>query len=81
MTPAGTRATNPTPERTAVNKDVQQLPDRVRTQGFTVRMPRSGHYRVTSPAGSTVTVPGTPSGGVRSLSNARARLRRIGAQL
>jgi hypothetical protein len=64
-----------------VNKDVQQLLKRARRQGFRVRFGGSGHYRVTSPGGKTVSLAATPRAGRRSLANARADLRRIGARL
>lgn len=63
-----------------MNKDVKQLLARVRKQGFHVRFGGTGHYRISSPGGDTVTVGSTPRGG-RSLHKARADLRRIGAQL
>jgi 2'-5' RNA ligase len=63
-----------------MNKDVQQLLRRVRRQGFRVRFGGSGHYRV-SRHGRAVTLAATPRGGRRSLANARAALRRIGADL
>lgn len=63
-------------------KDVEQLLDRIREQGFEVRLGGSGHYVVTAPDGQTVSVSATPSGGRgRSLTNTRAALRRIGADL
>ena len=62
-----------------MNKDIRQLLDRVREQGFHVRFGGTGHYRV-SRGDQTVTVPATP-GGSRSLANARAALKRIGADL
>lgn len=62
-------------------KDVRQLLRRLHRQGFTIRIARSGHYRVTGPCGGVVTVASSPHGGRRSLANARAALRRIGAQL
>lgn len=65
-----------------MNKDIEQLLAELRRQGFTVRVRKTGHYRVTAPSGDHVTVPGTPCGGrSRSLLNARAALRRIGADL
>jgi hypothetical protein len=63
-----------------VNKDVQQLLKRCRDQGFHVRFGGTGHYRV-SRGGKTVTLAATPRNGRRSLANARAALRRIGARL
>jgi 2'-5' RNA ligase len=63
-----------------VNKEIQQLLARVRRQGFHVTFGGSGHYRVTR-HGKTVTLSATPRGGRRSLANARAALRRIGARL
>lgn len=62
-------------------KDIEQLIARLRRQGFTVRTGGSGHWRVTSPAGVTITMPKTPSGGGRSWQNMRSNLRRIGADL
>lgn len=64
-----------------MNKDTQQLLKRVRRQGFQVRFGGTGHYRVTNRTGRTVTLAATPRGGRRSLANARAALRRIGARL
>ncbi len=64
--------------RPVSSKCTEQLLDRVRDQGFVVKLARSGHYRVTGPDGTTVTVPKTPATR-RSLRNTRAALRRIGA--
>lgn len=65
-----------------MNKDVQQLLRRIRRQGFHVRIGGGGHYRITAPNdGRTITVAATPRAGRRSLANARAALRRIGARL
>lgn len=64
-----------------MNKDVQQLLKRVRRQGFHVRFGGTGHYRVTSPGGRTISLAATPRAGRRSLANARASLRRIRARL
>ena len=64
-----------------MNKDVQQLLRRVRRQGFAVRVGGTGHYRVTSPAGRTITVAATPRAGRRSIANMRAALKRNGARL
>jgi len=63
-----------------MNKDVQQLLRRLRRQGFRVRFGGTGHYRVTR-GDQTVTVPATPRNGRRALANAKANLRRIGADL
>jgi len=64
------------------SKDFRRLLDRVREQGFDVRLGGSGHYLVTSPSGETASVSATPAGGRgRSLTNTRAALRRIGARL
>lgn len=59
--------------------DVKQLLKRVRKQGFAVRVGGTGHYRVTSPGGDTVTLAATPRSS--GLARARADLRRIGARL
>jgi hypothetical protein len=61
-------------------KDFRQLLDKVREQGFDVRLGGSGHWVVTSPDGGVTSVSQTPSGG-RALANTKARLRRIGAVL
>lgn len=63
-----------------MNKDVQQLLARVRRQGFHVRFNGADHYRV-SRGDQTITLAATPRGGRRSLANARAALRRMGARL
>lgn len=63
-----------------MNKDVQQLLRRVRRQGFRVRFGGTGHYHV-SRGGRRAVLAATPRGGRRSLANARAALRRIGADL
>ncbi|MET9222404.1 hypothetical protein ABZX65_27070 [Streptomyces sp. NPDC003300] len=63
-----------------MNKDIQTLLRRVRRQGFQVRMGGAGHYRITRD-GRTITIPATPTRSHRSIANARAALRRIGAQL
>jgi hypothetical protein len=63
-------------------KDTRQLIRRLREQGYTVRLAKSGHYRVTGPSGATVTMPATPGRGNRSMANVRANLRKhIGADL
>lgn len=61
-------------------KDMRQLLRRVRSQGFTWRRARSGHYRVRAPDGREVTVASSPRGS-RALRDARADLRRLGAHL
>ena len=63
-----------------MNKDMQQLLARCRRQGFQVRIGGAGHYRVTK-GGRTITLAATPRAGKRVIANARAALRRIGAQL
>jgi hypothetical protein len=60
-------------------KDLRQLLDRVRAQGFTVRSTGSGHFLVRGRRG-VVSVSATPSGG-RVVANTRAALRRIGVRL
>lgn len=63
------------------SKDMRTLLDKVREQGFRVRRCGSGHYVVAGRRG-VVSVSATPSGGrSRSLTNTRAALRRIGADL
>jgi hypothetical protein len=49
-------------------------------QGWTVELRRSGHYRCLGPAGQIYFAASTPSD-CRSLLNARAALRRLGADL
>lgn len=61
-------------------KDIKHLLRKARRQGFTVRRARSGHYRLTSPAGATITIAATPSG-PGGIHRARADLKRLGAQL
>lgn len=61
------------------SKDIRDLLDKVREQGFTVRLAGSGHYVVSGRRGR-VSVPSTPSGG-RTVANTRAALRRIGVRL
>jgi hypothetical protein len=63
------------------SKDTRALLRRLRKQGFAIRLAGSGHYMVTGLTGAVVTVAATPRGGRRSLLNARADLRRIGARL
>lgn len=60
-----------------MNKDLKVLLKKAREQGFTVRMNRRQHYRVTSPSGETISTPSTPSD-YRSLREVRSKLRRIG---
>lgn len=60
-------------------KDTRALIRALTAQGFTVRLAKSGHYRATSPTGQTVTFPGTPSQGNRSMRNAVSWLRKAGA--
>lgn len=61
-------------------KDIGALLDKVREQNFTVRLAKSGHFRVTSPDGETVTVSASPRS-PRALRDVRADLRRLGAAL
>jgi hypothetical protein len=64
------------------DKDIKQLLSELRRQGFEVRRGGSGHFIVTSPDSQVASVSATPTGGRgRSLTNAKARLRRIGADL
>lgn len=63
------------------HKDTDRLIRALRRQGFTARIGGSGHWRVTSPAGVTITMPRTPNGGKRSWMNMRANLRRLGVNL
>lgn len=60
-------------EQHALLKALQQ-------QGWTVELRRSGHYRCCGPDGQLYFCASTPSD-VRSLRNARAALRRLGADL
>jgi predicted RNA binding protein YcfA (HicA-like mRNA interferase family) len=62
------------------SKDTRQLLTELRKQGWAVKLAGSGHWRVTSPSGETITVPATPQSW-RSLRNTRAELRRAGARL
>lgn len=66
-------------ERTVSSKDMRTLLDKVREQGFRVRLCGSGHYVVAGRRG-VVSVSATPSSR-RALANTRAALRRIGAQV
>lgn len=61
------------------SKDTKRLLGKVREQGFTVRSTGSGHFLVRGRRG-VVSVSSTPGGG-RSLANAKAALRRIGARV
>jgi hypothetical protein len=64
------------------SKDLLRLLDAVRAQGFAVRRGGSGHFVVTSPSGEVISVSATPAAGRgRVLANARAALRRTGADL
>lgn len=63
-----------------MNREIQALLRQLRQQHWDIRHTRRGHYRVTSPDGRTVTLPSTPSD-KRSVLNARAGLRRLGAQV
>lgn len=60
-------------------KDLRQLLNKVRDQGFTVRSTGSGHFLVRGRRG-VVSVSATPSGG-RAVANTKAALKRIGAVL
>jgi hypothetical protein len=62
-------------------KDTEKLIRGLRRQGCTVRVGGSGHWRVTGPAGVTITMPRTPNGGSRSWMNMRSNLRRLGVDL
>lgn len=63
--------------------DAAHLIAACRQQGFTVDLPRrKGRATITSPAGDTVVMPGPGQRtSARALLNARAALRRIGAQI
>lgn len=63
------------------HKDTDRLIRRLKQQGFSARIGGSGHWRVTNPAGVTITVPRTPCRGNRSWLNMLANLKRIGADL
>lgn len=64
------------------SKDTRALIRELRSQGWTVRRARSGHYRAANPAtGATVTIASTPHGGKRAHLNGRAWLRKAGADL
>lgn len=62
-----------------MSDDIRVLLRRLRRQGFTVRVGGSGHHRVTSPAGDTITIAATPRSS--ALHQVRRDLRRIGARL
>lgn len=64
--------------------DISALIRAVKAQGFTVEFPRGekGRCRVTSPSGAPAVMPGPGQRvSARGLQNARAQLRRIGADL
>jgi predicted RNA binding protein YcfA (HicA-like mRNA interferase family) len=63
------------------NKDTRALIRRLRSQGWTVRLAKSGHYRAHNPAGATITIPATPGRANRSAENNRAWLRKAGVDL
>jgi predicted RNA binding protein YcfA (HicA-like mRNA interferase family) len=48
--------------------------------GWSSTTAKNGHWKLTSPEGQKIQLPFTPSG-TRALKNARARLRRAGAEL
>lgn len=65
-------------------KEIKALIRALKAQGFTVEFPRgeAGRCRVTSPSGAPVVMPGPRQRvSARGLENARAQLRRIGADL
>lgn len=59
------------------SKDIRQLLATAVRRGCTVRLAKSGHWRVTGPNGKTVTVAYSPR--ARCTKAIRADLRRIGA--
>lgn len=62
-------------------KDVGRLIKKVRSQpGWSARLVRAGHWRITGPHGALVFMASTPSDS-RGLRNARAELRRRGARV
>jgi hypothetical protein len=61
-------------------KKMKELVSTIKRQkGWEVTM-RNGHYRVKAPSGQLIFLPSTPSD-IRSISNARAELRRHGGQV
>lgn len=65
-------------------KEIKDLIRALKAQGFTVEFPHGNRRRcrVTSPSGAPVVMPGPGQRvSARGLQNARAQLRRIGADL
>ena len=63
-------------------KDARQLRALLRKQGFVVTRLRSGRYRVTHPGTrESVVIPQNPNSDTRTLKNAQAAVRRIGADV
>jgi hypothetical protein len=61
--------------------DISQLIRKVsRLPGWEVRLRKAGHYVAMSPDGGQCFLPATPSD-TRGLYNARAKLRRLGADI
>lgn len=59
------------------NKDISQLVDEVRAQGFKVERTAKNHIKFLSPNGGMCFTSGTPSD-YRSVRDARSKLRRLG---
>lgn len=61
-------------------RELRQMLNRLRADGWHITLSRRGHYRCHSPTGETVFCPGTPSDH-RALANMRGKFRRAGAKL
>ncbi|WP_332880961.1 hypothetical protein [Streptomyces sp. NBC_00564] len=61
------------------SKEIRQLIDEARRQGFGVELRGNGHYKVSKDGVYVTTLPSTPSSS-RAIPNARAALRRHGFQ-
>lgn len=64
----------------SARKDIRQLVRRLRSQGWTAVQAKSGHWRLTNPAGRSMTCSVTPKGN-RALTAARLDARRLGADV
>lgn len=63
-----------------MKREMKDIVKTLRSQGWTVTLTRSNHYRCQSPSGASTWTPSTPSDH-RGIKNLRADLRRLGAVL
>lgn len=61
-------------------KDIRALVRKLRRQGWTAEIRKSGHWRLTSPGGDAITCAASPSDS-HAYANVRSDARRLGADV